>query len=369
MLSRIDKVAHSARASAHTKFQEIAFAYAILSDPTRRDRYDTTGSTSESVSDDFDWKSFFKAQFAETVTIEKLDNLKATYQGSEDEKRDVLDAYRRRKGNLTKMFKDIMLSNPLDDEDRFKSIIDAAIAANEVPPYDAYFDPDQRGRRDRIRAAEREGKEAQELAKKLGVHDALFGTGRQEGQEKKGLANIIQQRQKARAATFLDDLTAKYVNGCGMKGEVKGRKRKLEESEEDTTFAAGSMKAQAGSKKPKSEESEEDPTFTARQRRKGKLARRRAKRRVMDEYELESADDEDIDVGEQPVDEPPEEAFKEGTRPLPFLFFFARGILLVILCEMFEARKLTLRRSQWHLVPPNSASARRSKRTRMLRRA
>ena len=38
----------------------IAFAYAVLSDPARRKRYDETGSTSESIvdSDGFSWTDF-----------------------------------------------------------------------------------------------------------------------------------------------------------------------------------------------------------------------------------------------------------------------------------------------------------------------
>ena len=186
-----------------------------------------------------------------------------------------------------------MLSNVLEDEDRFRSIIDTAIAANEVPTYDAYLDPDQQGRLQRRRAAKKEEGEAQELAKKLGVHDALFGNGRLEGQEKKGLADIIQQRQKARAATFLDDLTAKYVNGASHAAKAGSRKRKSEVSEE------------------------EDTTFTARQRKKGKLAKKLAEDKK-NGYASESGDDEDIDVDMQPVDEPAEEAFKESKCPTPF---------------------------------------------------
>ena len=182
-----------------------------------------------------------------------------------------------------------MLSNVLEDEDRFRSIIDTAIAAKEVPTYDAYLDPDQQGRSERRRAAKREEGEAQELAKKLGVHNALFGNGRSEGQEKKGLADIIQQRQQARAATFLDDLTAKYVNGASNAATAGSRKRKSEVSEE------------------------EDTTFTARQRKKGKLAKKLAKQKK-NRYTSESGDDEDINVEMRPVDEPSEEAFKESKR-------------------------------------------------------
>ena len=233
-----------------------------------------------------------------------------------------------------------MLSNPLDDEDRFKSIIDVAVAAKEVPPFDAYYDS-LYGRRDRMRAAEKEGKEALEHAKKLGVHDSLFGSGRQDGQEKKGLADLIQQRQKARAATFLDDLTAKYVNGAGKKEIAKSRKRR-------------------------SEELEEDISSTARQRSKrGKLAKHR-----MDEYESESADDEDIDVSKEPTDEPAEEAFNKGTCVQTLLFLVC--VHSSYICFRYintEIQRLTLSHSQRRPVLSSSGSIGRLKRTQMLRRA
>ena len=199
-------------------------AYAVLSDEVRRARYDSTGSTSESLSDDFNWASYFKAQYAETVTLEKLDQLKDTYQGSEDEKRDILDAYKKHKGNLNKVFSDIMLSNVLDDEVRFREIIDGSIAAGEVQAFDAYVKESQKSKDKRRRKANLEASEAAQHAKDSGLHEVLSGD-KARG-KKTTLADIIQQRQKERASTFLDDLEAKYGGKGGMNGQTKSKKRK-----------------------------------------------------------------------------------------------------------------------------------------------
>jgi DnaJ family protein C protein 9 len=269
-----DKVAPSHRKTAHTKFQEIAFAYAILSDTARRDRYDTTGSTSESLSDDFNWASYFKAQYADTVTVDKLNSLKTTYQGSEEEKRDVLDAYKRYKGNLNKVFRDVMMSNALEDEDRFREYIDAAITAEEVQGFDAYVNEAKKIRKARKKGAEREKTEATEHAKELGVYESLFENGKPKDGGQKGLADLIQQRQKQRATTFLDDLETKYGGKSAVNGKPNGKKRKAN----DEPLAEVSKMNGTGHKRRKAAE-------------------------VIDESSGEDEQDE-------ASDEPPEEAFQ-----------------------------------------------------------
>lgn len=74
----------SARAEASVKFQQIGFAYAVLSDESRRKRYDQTGRTDEgfeSLAGDDGWEAYFEAMF-ERVTRGKLDEMKKEYQGA-----------------------------------------------------------------------------------------------------------------------------------------------------------------------------------------------------------------------------------------------------------------------------------------------
>lgn len=225
-----DKVAPPNRAAAHSRFQEISFAYAILSDERRRKRYDTSGNTSESLDlddDDFNWVAFYREQWADAVTGESLDTLKSTYQASDDEKRDVLRVYKSSKGNVNTVFRTVMLSNPLDDEERFRGYIDKAIANGEVEAYEAYTSEPTKKKERRHEDAKREGKEAENYARRLGLYEELFegkpgkkkkGTGHDES----GLAALIQQKSKGRASTFLDNLEAKYRNGS--QDTKKGKK-------------------------------------------------------------------------------------------------------------------------------------------------
>lgn len=80
-----DKVPASERAAAHIKFQQLAFAYAVLSDEARRARYDATGSTSESAfgedGEAFDWKTFFRQQVKDLVNPKAVEKFKIEYQG------------------------------------------------------------------------------------------------------------------------------------------------------------------------------------------------------------------------------------------------------------------------------------------------
>lgn len=222
-----DKASPELRGEANKKFQEIALAYAILSDERRRKRYDTTGNTSESLDlddDDFNWTDYFREQSAAMVDGSTIEKIKQEYQGSEEEKDDVLAAYTEFGGDMDAIYEHIMCSNVLDDDERFRTIIDAAIKDESVEPYKKYTKESKISRKQRVNKAKKEADEAMELAEELGVKDKLFGNAKAKGGKKGGdedaLAALIQQRQKGRAANFFDDLEAKYAGG--KQGKRKG---------------------------------------------------------------------------------------------------------------------------------------------------
>ena len=272
-----DKVAPGLRDAANSKFQEIAFAYAILSDATRRNHYDSTGSLREAYADDFDWKDYFKAQYAETVTTETLNNFKKTYQGSVEERRDVLDAYEWNNGSITGVFDDVIFSNALADEGRFRKYIDSAIAAGEVESLDDYANETEAGKAKRKKLAERESAEAIQHAKDIGVYESVFGDGESGSGTQNDLASLIQQRQKQRGNAFLEEMAAKY----GPRKTTKMRRTKKKKRKIDDAFSRELEKSRRGG-------------------------------------DQEPADDEEDEEDEQdsPVLEPPEEAFKaNAARP------------------------------------------------------
>jgi DnaJ family protein C protein 9 len=231
-----DKVSPENRETAHKDFQEIAFAYAILSDERRRKRYDSTGNTAESANlddDDFNWVDFFREQSKNVVRGDMIAQVKQEYQGSEEEREDVLAAYERGEGDLDAVFEIVMCSDVLADEERFREIIDSAIASGEVEAYPQYTEEPKKGRDKRKANAKKEAEEAREYARELGLEDALFGEGdstattKKKKKSKKGeddhdaLAALIQQRQQARSQDFFDDLETKYGGGSSKKGKRK----------------------------------------------------------------------------------------------------------------------------------------------------
>ncbi|KIW39149.1 uncharacterized protein PV06_08951 [Exophiala oligosperma] len=234
-----DKTQPGNRDTAHKKFQEIAFAYAILIDERRRKRYDATGNTAESANiedDDFNWGDFFREQSANVVNGELIEQVKREYQGSEEERNAVLAAYEEGEGDMDAVFESVMCSEILEDEDRFRKIIDEAISKGEVQAYDTYTKEGKQSRQRRKAAAKKEAQEAREYARELGLEDKLFG--KKDGAKKKSkkgaddtdaLQALIQQRQQSRAQNFFDDLEAKYGGGS-KKGKRKGMDEPPEEA-------------------------------------------------------------------------------------------------------------------------------------------
>ncbi|KAI1106561.1 DnaJ domain-containing protein [Jackrogersella minutella] len=251
-----DKVAEDQKQEAHETFQSIAFAYAVLSDPTRRKRYDKTGSTSESIvdSDGFSWTDFYREQYRDTVTSDAIEKFAKEYKGSEEESDDLLIAYEEFEGNMDNIYESVMLSNVLEDDERFRAIIDEAIAKGYVHEYETYTRESKKSKKARIKAAQNESNEAEVYAKELGVHEKLFGSRDKKGgkgKSKKGsseddLAALIRSNQQNRG-NFLDNLAAKYGAAPSSK---KGKKRAIPEEEpSEEAFQAAAARLKKGRKK------------------------------------------------------------------------------------------------------------------------
>ena len=243
--SHPDKAAADEKDAAHAKFQEVAFAYTILSDERRRKRYDTTGRTEESLDidgdEDFSWADFFRNQYRDVVTADRIEEFKTSYQGGEEEKEHVLEAYERCQGDIVKIFDLVMVSDMLEDEERFRTIIDAAIEAGDVEDYAKYSKETEKKRKARIASAKkRRAKEEKEAEAAKEEIEEQKGGAVSKPQKKKKMAGgdfdlgaEIARRQEARgvqSAAFFEGLEAKY-------GDKGGKRTAMDEPPEEA-FAA-----------------------------------------------------------------------------------------------------------------------------------
>lgn len=224
----------------------------MLSDPARRKRYDTTGSTAESIvdSEGFNWSDFYREQFKDAISADAIEQFAKKYKGSDEEKDDVLVAYEQCEGDMDAIFEQVILSSVIDDEERFREIIDKAIEDDDVQAFKAYTKESKLKRMARLKRARSEAAEAEDYAKELGVHDQIFGDKKGKKKGKAGsedaLAALIQQRQQSRSENFFDHLEAKY--GAPSKSK-KGKKREVEEEPSEEAFQAAAAKLKGGPKK------------------------------------------------------------------------------------------------------------------------
>lgn len=192
-----------------------------MSDERRRARYDNTGRTDESldIDDDiFNWSDFYRTQFANAVTEDTIVSFTKEYKGSDEERDALLSAYTKYKGDMNKIYQQIMVSNPAVDEDRFRKIINEAIEKEEVDAFTKFTEETQKSIDRRIAKASEEAEEAEEHGKKTKAKAKPKSKG---GDDLSSLAAMIQQRNKGRSENFLDNLAEKY----GAAPKKKGKKR------------------------------------------------------------------------------------------------------------------------------------------------
>jgi DnaJ homolog subfamily C member 9 len=180
------------------------------------------------------------------VDRDTIQKIKDEYQNSDQERADLIAAFERFQGDMDAVYEEVMCSNVLDDDERFRDIIDDAISKEEVTSWKKYKKEPASKKRKRVERAKKEANEARAYAEELGVADKLFGKEKTDGKRKKDgtsdLAALIQQRQKGREDAFFESLETKY--GAAKKLE-KGRKRTTMDEPPQEAFERNRKKARA----------------------------------------------------------------------------------------------------------------------------
>lgn len=125
---------------AKEKFQQLQKVMSILGDEEKRAVYDQTGCI-----DDADLAGevvqnlheFFRTMYKK-VTEADIEEFEANYRGSESEKKDLIDLFKKFKGNMNRLFCSMLCSDPKLDSHRFKDILDEATTAGELKSTKSY---------------------------------------------------------------------------------------------------------------------------------------------------------------------------------------------------------------------------------------
>jgi DnaJ family protein C protein 9 len=209
----------------------------VLSDERRRRRYDNTGSTAETLDiddDDFDWLSFFREQWIDVITPERIAEDKALYETNGEQRAALLEAYTKFKGDMSKIYQVVMHSDVLSDDSRFRTLIDGAIKDGEVEGFKTYTEESEKSKQNRIKTAKRRIAEWEAEQKK---EAAVGKKGKKAADSEADLAALIRGKQAGRGSKFLEHLEEKYAAGG------KGKSRKRDEEPPEEAFAATAARA------------------------------------------------------------------------------------------------------------------------------
>ncbi|GLT88258.1 hypothetical protein SLE2022_062920 [Rubroshorea leprosula] len=125
---------------ANGKFQQLQKVISILGDEEKRALYDQTGCVDDAdLAGDVvqNLRDFFRNMYKK-VTEADIEEFEGQYRGSDSEKKDLIDLYKKCKGNMNRLFCSMLCSDPKLDSHRFKDILDEAIAVGEVEETKAY---------------------------------------------------------------------------------------------------------------------------------------------------------------------------------------------------------------------------------------
>ncbi|KAK4378032.1 hypothetical protein RND71_004328 [Anisodus tanguticus] len=125
---------------AKEKFQQLQKVISILGDEEKRALYDQTGCVDDAdLAGDVveNLKEFFRAMHPK-ITEADIEKFEANYRGSESERTDLIDLYKKYKGKMKRLFCSMICSDLKLDSHRFKDILDEAIAAGEINSTKAY---------------------------------------------------------------------------------------------------------------------------------------------------------------------------------------------------------------------------------------
>lgn len=205
-----DKIQQLGLENDNTLFPQIQFAYSILSDASKRSRYDATGSLGLSTdeTDGFDWKKYFQST-SEKITIDMIEEDRAQYQGSREEKDDILENFAFYDGDFLRLF-EVIPHLEFDEaaESRIFAIVEEGLESGDITADKAmekswlkYKKSRKTKVRQMLKKLAKEAKQAEDLEKKL----------KKPIKTENDLKAMIQKKNSGRMDDLIASLESKYA--------------------------------------------------------------------------------------------------------------------------------------------------------------
>jgi len=209
-----DRSCENDKTTATEKFQCLSRVYTILSDPDKRALYDESGEIDDDVLvQERDWNAYWRMLFKK-ITVNDIAEFEEQYRGSEEETNDIRAAYLDYEGNMESVLEN-MLCATIEDEDRFREIIETLILKENLPKFPAFVNERKEKAKARKQRAQKEAAEAEEMARELGLNTSC---------SEDNLKQLIMKRdRKGEMDGIIAGLEAKYCKPKKQKTS-KGKK-------------------------------------------------------------------------------------------------------------------------------------------------
>ena len=237
---------------ATEEFQYLSRCHEILSDPVKRKHYDLTGSIdgAEAEEDNVDAYEYWRGIFPK-ISLEDIEAYQKKYEGSEEEKEDLLEAWEQYDGDLQSIFESVPFASA-SSVARLCAILNAEAGAKLTRAQIAAF------KKSLSEMENDEAEVAEEALQNLSARDRALLKGDQKkhsatgGHETAGLALVLAARAKERAKSggaFLNHMEEKY--------------RRMEEEERKSNGTGASSTSGRAKRKPNAKEADEEDDVDA----------------------------------------------------------------------------------------------------------
>ncbi|KAI3656555.1 hypothetical protein MP638_006922 [Amoeboaphelidium occidentale] len=202
-------------------FKEINYAYSILSDEQKREKYDATGEIGADGGADgggggeFNWMDYFNS--IKKLSTDDFNEFKKEYIGSKEEEEDLIKLYLQFNGSLMKIIENSYfgrIEDDDDDEERYFQLLEKKIEEGKL---ERLSDWRLLNRRERITLKKRQEREEKELEKVMVM---------KEQQEKSLSISNVKRKNEEMFDSLIAGLEAKYGRGNNNNNQKKKKTKK-----------------------------------------------------------------------------------------------------------------------------------------------